>query len=63
MIGVTGDLGVRCACRPGCLTWLRRTDDLVVTVAGAALAAHLPDWQPPATRVVPLTFDFPVASA
>jgi hypothetical protein len=34
-------VNIRCRCRPGCLTWLKQTDDLVITVDGAALASHL----------------------
>lgn len=31
----------RCACRPGCLTWLHISDDTVHTAAGEALATHV----------------------
>lgn len=31
----------RCACRPGCLSWLSRDDDIVITADGPALRAHL----------------------
>lgn len=56
MTAGAGDLGMRCACRSGCLAWLRRGDDLVVTTSGAVLAQHLPESQRP-PRDVALTFN------
>lgn len=31
----------RCACRPGCLTWLHKSDDTVQTPDGEVLVAHV----------------------
>lgn len=31
----------RCCCRPGCLTFLRASDDILVTTDGAVLRVHV----------------------
>jgi hypothetical protein len=39
--GNARSIAQRCACRPGCLAWLRPDDQTVQTAAGLVLVAHL----------------------